>query len=145
MAVAQLEASVALDIDLGRTVDHDFAHRVVRKQILERTQPHGLVECVVLQPDCVDALRKPPLRHDLVDDLAYLGAGLVNGPSQVYVERHGRLELSDCQFTDDAGVMAVIERIVAPLGRRIDESQPYVDARLSDGSRVNAIIAPLSL
>ena len=70
---------------------------------------------------------------------------MVNGPQRVYVERGGRLELTDQTFMDDASVMAVIERIVAPLGRRIDESQPYVDARLSDGSRVNAIIPPLSL
>ena len=70
---------------------------------------------------------------------------MVNGPEKVYIERGGKLVLSDCQFSDDASVMAVIERIVAPLGRRIDESQPYVDARLADGSRVNAIIAPLAL
>ena len=70
---------------------------------------------------------------------------MVNGPEKVYIERGGKRVLSDCQFSDDASVMAVIERIVAPLGRRIDESQPYVDARLADGSRVNAIIAPLAL
>jgi pilus assembly protein CpaF len=70
---------------------------------------------------------------------------MVNGPDKVYVERNGRLQLSPCQFSDDASVMLIIERIVSPLGRRIDESQPYVDARLSDGSRVNAIIPPLAL
>jgi pilus assembly protein CpaF len=70
---------------------------------------------------------------------------MVNGPERVYVERHGKLEQTDRTFVDDKSVMAVIERIVSPLGRRIDESQPYVDARLKDGSRVNAIIHPLSL
>ena len=70
---------------------------------------------------------------------------MVNQYDQVYVERHGRLELSDRTFMDNATVLAVIERIVAPIGRRIDESQPYVDARLKDGSRVNAIIPPLAL
>jgi len=70
---------------------------------------------------------------------------MVNGPSQVYVERAGRLELTDCNFINDASVHSIIERIVSPIGRRIDESQPYVDARLADGSRVNAIIHPLSL
>lgn len=70
---------------------------------------------------------------------------MVNGPNQVYVEKHGRLTLTDQSFMDDSSVLAIIERIVSPLGRRIDESQPYVDARLSDGSRVNAIIHPLSL
>ena len=90
-----------------------------------------------------EAMRLGPLEGLLNDDS--VSEIMVNGPSKVYVERNGRLELSDCQFTDDASVLAVIERIVSPLGRRIDESQPYVDARLPDGSRVNAIIAPLSL
>ncbi|MBX3014635.1 MAG: CpaF family protein [Caldilineaceae bacterium] len=70
---------------------------------------------------------------------------MVNGPTQVYIEYKGKLQLSDVKFLDDAHVMQVIERIVAPLGRRIDESSPMVDARLPDGSRVNAIIPPLSL
>jgi pilus assembly protein CpaF len=70
---------------------------------------------------------------------------MVNGAMRVFVERKGRIELTDRTFLDDKSVLAVIERIVSPLGRRIDESQPYVDARLKDGSRVNAIIHPLSL
>ncbi len=70
---------------------------------------------------------------------------MVNGPQQIFVERGGRLELTGETFMDDASVLAIIERIVSPIGRRIDESQPYVDARLPDGSRVNAIIHPLSL
>lgn len=70
---------------------------------------------------------------------------MVNGPHQVYIERKGKLELSRTTFYDDAHVLHIIEKIVAPLGRRIDESQPMVDARLPDGSRVNAIIPPLAL
>ncbi|HHW13738.1 MAG TPA: CpaF family protein [Firmicutes bacterium] len=70
---------------------------------------------------------------------------MVNGPRQVYVERHGKLELTDVVFRDNGHVMQVIEKIVAPLGRRIDEASPMVDARLPDGSRVNAVIPPLSL
>lgn len=70
---------------------------------------------------------------------------MVNGPQQVYVERKGKIELSTITFRDNEHVMHVIEKIVAPLGRRIDESSPMVDARLPDGSRVNAIIPPLSL
>ncbi len=70
---------------------------------------------------------------------------MVNGPNQVYVEMDGTLFRTDTAFADDHQVQAAIERIVSPLGRRIDESSPMVDARLKDGSRVNAIIPPLSL
>jgi pilus assembly protein CpaF len=70
---------------------------------------------------------------------------MVNGPHQIYVERRGKLERTDITFSNDEHVLRIIDRIVAPLGRRIDESSPMVDARLSDGSRVNAIIRPLAL
>lgn len=70
---------------------------------------------------------------------------MVNGPFQIYYEKKGKLILSDVKFKDNEHVMRIIERIVAPIGRRIDESVPYVDARLPDGSRVNAIIPPLAL
>ena len=70
---------------------------------------------------------------------------MVNGPDQIYVERNGRLELAESRFTGSQSLLAIIDRVVSPLGRRIDESSPMVDARLSDGSRVNAIIPPLAL
>jgi pilus assembly protein CpaF len=70
---------------------------------------------------------------------------MVNGHDQVYVERFGKLQQTDVTFDDDSHVMRIIDKIVAPLGRRVDEASPMVDARLPDGSRVNAIIAPLSL
>ena len=70
---------------------------------------------------------------------------LVNGWDQVYVERRGKLEATDVRFRDDAHLRSIIERIVARVGRRIDESSPMVDARLLDGSRVNAIIPPLAI
>lgn len=81
----------------------------------------------------------PLLRDETVSEV------MVNGPSQVYVERNGVLEETEVQFRDDAHVARVMEKIVSPLGRRIDESSPMVDARLSDGSRVNAVIPPLTL
>ncbi|MBQ9726419.1 MAG: Flp pilus assembly complex ATPase component TadA [Kiritimatiellae bacterium] len=90
-----------------------------------------------------EALGLGPLEELLADDS--VSEIMVNGAERVYVERHGRLERTDLRFTDDASVMAVVERIVSPLGRRVDESQPYVDARLPDGSRVNVVIHPLSL
>src|SRR5918999_6392447 len=70
---------------------------------------------------------------------------LVNSPKKVYIERRGKLELTSVEFKDDEHLMRVIERIVSTVGRRIDESSPMVDARLQDGSRVNAIIPPLSI
>jgi pilus assembly protein CpaF len=70
---------------------------------------------------------------------------LVNSPQNIYIERRGKLERTSVTFKDDEHLMRVIERIVSSVGRRIDESSPMVDARLSDGSRVNAIIPPLSL
>lgn len=70
---------------------------------------------------------------------------MVNGPQQVFVERLGKLELTEVKFHNNAHLMNIVERILTPLGRRIDESSPLVDARLADGSRVNIIIPPLSL
>ncbi len=70
---------------------------------------------------------------------------MVNGPREVYVERNGLLYLTDAVFRDEAHIMRIIDRIVSPLGRRIDESSPMVDARLPDGSRVNAVIPPLAV
>ena len=70
---------------------------------------------------------------------------MVNGPKQIYVERKGRLELSTVTFEDDAHVMKIIDRIVSRIGRRCDEANPMVDARLEDGSRVNAVIPPVAL
>jgi pilus assembly protein CpaF len=101
------------------------------------------------------------MRNRLVSDMAdeILGFGpiepllrdptvtevMVNRPDQVYCERFGKLELTDIQFRDYEHIRHVIDKIVTPLGRRVDESSPMVDARLPDGSRVNAIVSPLSL
>jgi len=82
---------------------------------------------------------EPLLKDETVSEV------MVNHANQVYVERKGKLILTDVKFRDDSHVLQVIERIVAPIGRRIDESSPMVDARLPDGSRVNAIIPPLAL
>ncbi|WP_102349121.1 CpaF family protein [Bacillus sp. Marseille-P3661] len=70
---------------------------------------------------------------------------MVNGANEVFIERHGKLEKSNVKFKDDQHVRHIIDRIIAPLGRRIDESSPMVDARLQDGSRVNAVIPPISV
>ncbi len=82
---------------------------------------------------------EPLLRDETLTEI------MVNGPQQVYIEREGKLELTNVTFQNDEHVMRIIQRIIAPIGRRVDESSPMVDARLADGSRVNAIIPPLSL
>lgn len=95
--------------------------------------------------------------QDLIDDVIFFGPisillrdptiseVMVNHPKQIYAERKGKLVLTDVSFRDNEHVLHVIEKIISPLGRRCDESSPYVDARLPDGSRVNAIIPPLAL
>jgi pilus assembly protein CpaF len=90
-----------------------------------------------------EALGLGPLENFLADPS--VSEIMVVDPDSIYVEQKGKLTLSKARFTDDSRVRAVIERIVTPLGRRIDESSPIVDARLSDGSRVNAVIRPLAL
>jgi len=126
-------AAVRMQIEsvFGRIVDDEglALTRTERLRMLEQITD----EIIGLGP--LEAL----LRDETVTEI------MVNGPRQVYVERHGRIELSDSVFQNDDHVMHIIDRIIAPLVRRIDESSPMVDARLMDGSRINAIIPPLSL
>lgn len=82
---------------------------------------------------------EPLLNDASIDEI------MVNGPNIIYIERHGKIERVPARFDSDSHVFRIIDRIVAPLGRRVDEGQPYVDARLPDGSRVNVIIPPLAL
>lgn len=81
----------------------------------------------------------PLLRDDKISDI------LVNGPHEIFIERNGKLELTGLKFIDSEHLLRVIRRILAPLGRRVDESSPMVDTRLPDGSRVNAIVPPLAI
>jgi pilus assembly protein CpaF len=98
---------------------------LLRKEVLYELRGHGPIQPLLDDPTVSEVM--------------------VNGCDSVYIERYGRLEKSGVRFQDDNHVRRIIERIVAPLGRRIDESSPMVDARLKDGSRVNAIIPPLAL
>src|SRR5437667_1542585 len=111
---------------------------------LKETTPMSLLERETLVTDVLNELfglgpLAAPLRDPSVSDI------LVNRANQIYVEREGKLEETDVIFKDDRHLMQIIERIVSSVGRRIDESSPMVDARLQDGSRVNAIIPPLAL
>jgi pilus assembly protein CpaF len=98
---------------------------------------------VLCQDIINEALRLGPLEEFLADP--NISEIMVNGPSKIFIEEKGKLRLSGKTFMNEDSVLSIIERIVSPIGRRVDESQPYVDARLADGSRVNAVIAPLSL
>ncbi|HEX3462891.1 MAG TPA: ATPase, T2SS/T4P/T4SS family [Candidatus Elarobacter sp.] len=97
----------------------------VRQEIIDEALGYGPLEELLAQGDVTEVM--------------------VNGPGNVFVERNGKIERTNKRFSDDRQLRVVIERMIAPLGRRIDEAVPMVDARLPDGSRVNAIIEPLSL
>src|ERR687885_3040329 len=109
-----------------------------------KSPPHAPRHRQQIADDILDEVTGYGPIQPLLDDPT-INEVMVNGPRQVYVERFGKIELTDRIFLDNSHVMRVIERIVAPLGRRIDESSPMVDARLPDGSRVNAIIPPLAV
>ncbi len=117
------------------------ARAAVRKFDAER--PAWLAAEVLVKEVVDEAVGLGPLEDFLADDS--VDEIMVNGWEHVYVERHGKILLTEKQFTSNEQVMAVIRRILAPIGRRVDESSPMVDARLADGSRVNAIIPPLCL
>jgi pilus assembly protein CpaF len=130
-----------------RRVDAEPEIRSLIVGLIEResaTMPLSLFEREALISDVINELfglgpLEGLLRDPAISDI------LVNRCDQVYVEREGKLEQTDVVFRNDAHLMQIIERIVSSVGRRIDESSPMVDARLADGSRVNAIIPPLAL
>ncbi len=125
--------------EVRRTVEETFNRVLEQEQIvLTRVERLRLYEAIAAEILGYGPI-EPLLKDDTVSEV------MINGPRQVYVERRGKLELTDVQFQDDDHVMRIIDRIVSPLGRRIDESSPTVDARLPDGSRINAVIPPISL
>lgn len=137
-----------LNLSVLDKIENDVLRREVGNLVTEGLREEGR------------ALRGDALK-ELVDELMYEVQGLgplepllsdstvndilVNGHDQVYVERHGILEKSTCRFRDEKHLLRIIDKIVSRVGRRIDESQPWVDARLDDGSRVNAIIRPCAV
>jgi pilus assembly protein CpaF len=126
------EADAAdLDSEVRRLVEHEAAP-------LPETEREALCERVVLLATGLGPL-EPLLADPAVDEV------MVNGPGSVYVERAGRVERVGVEFAGEAELMHAIERVLAPLGRRVDEAAPLCDARLPDGSRVNVVIPPLSL
>jgi pilus assembly protein CpaF len=125
--------------EIRRTMEEMFNQLLAAEAIiLSRTERQKLFEQIA-----AEILGFGPLEPLLSDDT--ISEVMVNGPNQIYVERKGILTKVAIDFESDDHVLRIIDRIVSPLGRRIDESQPLVDARLPDGSRVNAIIPPLAL
>ena len=132
----------SLDQNLVRSQIRTLVQRVLDEQ--EHRVPLNLAEKESLFTEIEDEVLglgplEPFLKDDTISDI------LINTYNQIYLERFGKLELSESRFKDDTHLLKIIDKIVSSVGRRIDESSPMVDARLSDGSRVNVIIPPLSI
>jgi pilus assembly protein CpaF len=137
-----------LDLSLLGSMEETAARHQIReitaRLLLEESAPLSLAQRQFVTRRIEDEVMgygplEPLLADPTVSDI------LVNGSQQVYIERRGKLELTEVRFNDDAHLMNIIDRIVSAVGRRVDESSPMVDARLKDGSRVNVIIPPLAL
>ena len=125
--------------EVRRTIEELFENILAEESIaLSRAEKKRLFEAIVAEILGFGPL-EPLLAEEGITEI------MVNGCKNVYIERKGKVERVPVSFESDEHVMRIIDRIVSPLGRRIDESSPYVDARLPDGSRVNAVIPPISL
>ena len=138
--IVELDPGVQSDASrIRRQIEEVFNVALAGEEVpLPRVERNRLLDAVI-----ADITSYGPIDPLLSDDT--ITEVMVNGPDQVYVERGGLLYETDVKFDNDDHVKRIIDRIIAPLGRRCDESSPMVDARLPDGSRVNAIIPPLSL
>ncbi|HXQ67057.1 MAG TPA: CpaF family protein [Alphaproteobacteria bacterium] len=173
LAVAESEPSENLPAPRVIRPSGSVSTDVIYDQVLQRIEPATVIvmpkdelrtRVVELVSEVADERRflinheeQLVMAGEIVDDMVGLGPLepllrdpdvadiLINGPRQVYVERRGKLDLTSVRFRNDAHVLHVAQRIASSVGRRIDESSPMLDARLADGSRVNVIIAPLSL
>lgn len=137
-----------LNLSVLDKIENDVLRREVGNLVTEGLREEGRAVRGDALKDLVDELMfevqglgplEPLLSDSTINDI------LVNGHDQVYVERNGVLEKSTCRFRDEKHLLRIIDKIVSRIGRRIDESQPWVDARLEDGSRVNAIIRPCAV
>jgi pilus assembly protein CpaF len=139
--IADLDPKLDLSnqVEVRRQIEEIFSRSVDEEGLaLTRAERVRMLEQITDEIVGLGPL-EPLLRDESVTEI------MVNGPRQVYIERGGKLELSNITFQNDEHVMRIIDRIIAPIGRRVDESSPMVDARLVDGSRVNAVIPPISL
>src|SRR3954467_3328225 len=137
-----------INLEALATIDNQRVRAEVRQ---------ALISLIDNEPTLLSSLEKQQISEEVLDEVFGLGPLepllqdstisdiLVNGHKQVYVERKGLLEITNVTFRDDQHLLRIIDKIVSQVGRRVDESTPMVDARLSDGSRVNAIIPPLAV
>lgn len=163
-AAPQYDAGGNSDLELKVTVHHALLDRInlasldkIPRSELREGVGEIVAELLVQEKKALNRAEREALVEDVLDELLGLGPLeplledehvtdiLVNGPKTVFVERHGILERVRTEFKDERHLMRIIQKIVSAVGRRIDESSPFVDARLADGSRVNAIIAPLAV
>jgi pilus assembly protein CpaF len=129
---------------MSRAQVEDEVGEIVQEELAKQDHALNLAERRQLIDDVLDELLglgplEPLLKDPTITDI------LVNGPNRVFVERYGTLEMSAVRFKDDRHLIRIIQKIVSAVGRRVDESSPLVDARLLDGSRVNAVVPPLAL
>ncbi|HEY61263.1 MAG TPA: CpaF family protein [Anaerolineae bacterium] len=139
--LAELDPTIDVsEVGVVRSTIQELFEQILTEEniVLSRQEKHRLFEQIV-----AEILGFGPLQSLLEDET--ITEVMVNGAKNIYIERAGKLHRVPLSFESDEHVMRIIDRIVAPLGRRIDESSPYVDARLQDGSRVNAVIPPISL
>ncbi|NML90861.1 CpaF family protein [Sphingobium sp. TB-6] len=142
--IEQLEARAETAETLGSRALREEIEQVIASRSRRGQLALNSAERLLLIEDVEDEVAgmgplAPLLRDASVDDI------IVNGPGHIYAERGGLLEKVETRFRDDAHLMNIIQRIVGPIGRRVDEASPYVDARLPDGSRVNIVIPPVAL
>ncbi|MGD2158504.1 MAG: CpaF family protein [Anaerolineales bacterium] len=139
--LAELDPSIDVtQVGVVRNTIQELFEQILSEEsiVLSRQEKHRLFEQIA-----AEILGFGPLQGLLEDET--LTEVMVNGAKNIYIERDGKIHRVPLSFESDDHVMRIIDRIVAPLGRRVDESSPYVDARLPDGSRVNAVIPPISL
>ncbi|MBL4878114.1 MAG: CpaF family protein, partial [Hyphomonas sp.] len=137
-----------LDLSALDKLDDETMRRRVRGIVSEIIKKEEMALSAAEEASFADAVMdemtglgpiEPLLKDDSIADI------LINGYNQVYVERHGKLQLAPVRFADNDHLLRIVQRIVAAVGRRVDESQPLVDARLLDGSRVNAAVLPIAI
>ena len=140
LGTLDLSMIAVIDEKRARVQIRDVANRLINEEaaplsVIQRRHVVRQIEDEVMGLGPLEPLLADPSVSDI----------LVNGPNNIYVERSGKLQRTAVRFNDDAHLLNIIDRIVSKVGRRIDESTPMVDARLKDGSRVNAIIPPLAI